>query len=244
MKTIKLDILALGAHPDDVELSCGGTLALHAALNYRCGVVDLTRGEMGTRGTPEIRMEEARKAAEILGLQARENLGFADGFFEDDRHHQLEVARMIRRYRPEILLINAPTDRHPDHGRGASLVRKAAFLAGLAKVSTQDQGEEQEPHRPQMVLHYIQFQNLTPDLIIDIGGHVETKIKAIEAYLSQFHNPNSQEPETVISSKNFLDSVTYRAQDMGRLIGSEYGEGFIKTQDLGLTDLMGLKGVR
>lgn len=241
---MKLDILAFGAHPDDVELSCAGTLAKQSALGNSCGVVDLTQGELGTRGTREIRLAEAKAAGEIMGLKVRNNLAFRDGFFVNDEEHKLAVARQIRQYRPEIVIANAPTDRHPDHGRGSFLVKEASFLAGLKMVETEWEGEKQEAWRPQMVLYYIQFQNLKPDFIVDIGEHIHTKVKAIEAYKSQFYDPNSDEPKTVISSKNFMDSVTYRAQDLGRLIGAEYGEGFIAAQDLGLDDLMALKGVR
>jgi bacillithiol biosynthesis deacetylase BshB1 len=241
---MKLDILAFGAHPDDVELSCSGTLAKQTALGYKCGVVDLTQGELGTRGTPELRLKEAQAAGEIMGLSARENLGFKDGYFTNDASHQLEVIRMIRKYRPEIVIANAPTDRHPDHGRGSFLVKEAAFLSGLKKIVSIEDGQEQEPYRPSLLLYYIQFQSLSPDFIVDIGEHIHTKVAAIKAYESQFYDPSSNEPKTVISSKNFMDSVTYRAQDLGRLIGAEYGEGFIKAQDLGLSNLMHLSGVR
>jgi bacillithiol biosynthesis deacetylase BshB1 len=241
---MKLDILAFGAHPDDIELSCAGTLAMQTAKGYACGAVDLTQGEMGTRGTKEIRLREAAEAAKILGLKARENLAFADGFFANDTYHQLKVVEMIRKYQPEVVITNAPTDRHPDHGRGAALVKQACFLAGLKKVETTLDGQKQEAYRPQQLLHYIQFQSLIPDFIVDIGQHINTKLASIKAYASQFYNPNSKEPKTVISSKNFLDSVTYRAQDMGRLIGADYGEGFIKSQDLGVSNLMHLSGVR
>ncbi len=241
---MKLDILAFGAHPDDIELSCAGTLAKQSHLGYACGAVDLTQGEMGTRGTPEIRLKEAQAAAEILQLKARHNLGFKDGLFRNDWAHQEKIIEMIRLYRPEIVLANAPTDRHPDHGRGAEVVKQACFLAGLRKIETCFNGEVQEAYRPQQLLHYIQFQTLSPDFIMNIGEHIHTKLQSIKAYESQFYNPKSKEPSTVISSKNFLDSVTYRAQDLGRLIGAEYGEGFIKSQDLGLNDLMHLSGVR
>lgn len=241
---MKLDILAFGAHPDDVELSCSGTLAKQNALGYACGVIDLTQGELGTRGTAEIRLQEAADAAKVMGLKVRENLGFRDGFFTNDEDHRLKIIEQIRRFRPEIVIANAPTDRHPDHGRGSFLVKEASFLSGLKMIKTRWEGEEQEPWRPQLVLYYIQFQSLKPDFIIDIGEHIHTKVKSIEAYRSQFYDPNSKEPSTVISSKNFMDSVTYRARDMGRLIGVEYGEGFIAAQDLGLEDLMQLKGVR
>lgn len=241
---MKLDILAFGAHPDDVELSCSGTLAKQTELGYSCGVVDLTQGELGTRGTPEIRLEEAAEAGRIMGLKVRENLAFRDGFFTNDEEHRLAVIQQIRRFRPEIVIANAPRDRHPDHGRGSFLLKEASFLSGLRKIETEWEGEAQEPWRPQMLLYYIQFQNIEPDFIIDIGEHIHTKVESIKAYKSQFFDPSSAEPKTVISSKNLMDSVTYRAQDLGRLIGVEYGEGFIAAQDLGLDDLMQLKGVR
>ena len=241
---MKLDILAFGAHPDDVELSCSGTLAKQTELGYSCGVVDLTQGELGTRGTPEIRLEEAAEAGRIMGLKVRENLAFRDGFFTNDEEHRLAVIQQIRRFRPEIVIANAPRDRHPDHGRGSFLLKEASFLSGLRKIETEWEGEAQEPWRPQMLLYYIQFQNIEPDFIIDIGEHIHTKVESIKAYKSQFFDPSSAEPKTVISSKNFMDSVTYRAQDLGRLIGVEYGEGFIAAQDLGLDDLMQLKGIR
>lgn len=241
---MKLDILAFGAHPDDIELSCSGTLAMQVAKGYKCAAIDLTQGEMGTRGTAEIRLQEATDAAEIMGLNARENLKLPDGTFQNSFANQLEVVKMLRKYQPEVVLCNAPADRHPDHGRGAELVKVACFLAGLRKVETTIDGKAQEAYRPQQLLHYIQFQNIKPDIIVDISGFMETKLKSIKAYRSQFFDPNSDEPKTVISSKNFLDSVTYRAQDMGRLIGAEHGEGFVKSQDLGISNLMHLSGVR
>lgn len=241
---MKLDILAFGAHPDDVEISAGGTLAHQQSLGYKCGIVDLTRGDLGTRGTPEIRDQEAQNAAEELNVVVRENLGFRDGFFRNDEEHQLAVVKMIRKYRPEIILANAPTDRHPDHGKGGELVKIASFLAGLHKVETELDGKPQEAYRPRLVLHYIQFQNLVPDIILDIGSFIKAKMAAIKAYRSQFYDPNSSEPETVISGKNFLDSIEYRARDMGRLIGADYAEGFISAQDIGINDLMTLSSTR
>ena len=241
---MKLDILAFGAHPDDVEISAGGTLAMQQSLGYKCGIVDLTRGDLGTRGTPEIRDQEAMDAARELGIRVRENLGFRDGFYRNDEEHQIEVIRMIRKYRPEIILANAPVDRHPDHGKGGELVKTASFLSGLHKIETVNNGEAQEAYRPRLVLHYIQFQNLTPDIILDIGDFIKAKMAAIRAYRSQFYDPNSSEPDTVISGKNFLDSIEYRARDMGRLIGTDYAEGFISPQDLGISDLMTLHSTR
>lgn len=241
---MKLDILAFGAHPDDVEISAGGTLALQQSLGYKCGIVDLTRGDLGTRGTPEIRDQEAQNAAKELKVAVRENLGFRDGFFRNDEEHQLKLISIIRKYRPEIILANAPVDRHPDHGKGGELVKTASFLAGLHKVQTELEGKQQEAYRPRLVLHYIQFQNLVPAIILDIGNFIEAKMAAIKAYRSQFYDPTSSEPETVISGKNFLDSIEYRARDMGRLIGADYAEGFVSAQDLGINDLMTLTSTR
>ena len=225
---MKLDILVFGAHPDDAELGAGATIAKEVAVGKNVGIVDLTRGELGTRGTAEIRDKEAAKAAGILGVVVRENLEFADGFFKNDREHQLEIIRMVRKYRPEIVLCNAIDDRHIDHAKGAKLVSDACFLSGLLKIDTKmDGGEDwQEPWRPKVVYHYIQWKNLEPDFVVDVSGFIEKKQEAILAYSSQFYDPKSDEPETPISSKNFLDSVHYRARDLGRLIGVSHAEGF------------------
>lgn len=241
---MKLDILAFGAHPDDVEMSAGGTLAKQVSLGYKCGIIDLTKGDLGTRGTPEIRLVEAKTAADVLGVHIRENLGFRDGFFKNDEEHQLEVIKMIRKYRPEVLMTNSPTDRHPDHGKGAELVKVSSFLAGLRKIETTLDGEPQEAYRPRLVLHYIQFQNLKPDIIVDIEDFIEPKMKSIEAHESQFYNPDSKEPKTVISSKSFIETIRHNSQDLGRLIGKGYGEGFIAAQDIGVNDVMQLFSVR
>ncbi|MEQ9262743.1 MAG: bacillithiol biosynthesis deacetylase BshB1 [Owenweeksia sp.] len=241
---MKLDILAFGAHPDDVEISAGGTMARQTQLGYSCGIVDLTRGDLGTRGTPELREKEAQAAAAIMGVKVRENLRFRDGFFRNDEEHQLHIIRLIRKYRPEIVLANAPVDRHPDHGRAGELVKTASFLAGLRKIETLEEGKVQEAYRPRLVLHYIQFQNLKPDIILDIGDTQSIKMKAIQAYGSQFYDPDSKEPKTVISSKGFLESIEYRSKDLGRLIGTAYGEGFVSAQDVGITDLLHLHSVR
>ncbi|MCO5723391.1 bacillithiol biosynthesis deacetylase BshB1 [Robiginitalea marina] len=225
---MKLDILVFGAHPDDAELGAGATIAKEIALGKRVGVIDLTRGELGTRGTAEIRDREARKAATILGLAVRENMEFQDGFFRNDTEHQLALIRQIRRFRPEVVLCNAVEDRHIDHARGSSLVSDSCFLSGLVKIDTCLDGDDQwqEPWRPKQVYHYIQWKNLVPDFAIDVSGYMEKKLEAIRAYDSQFYDPGSKEPETPISSRNFLDSVTYRARDLGRLIGVAYAEGF------------------
>ncbi|MBU2946804.1 bacillithiol biosynthesis deacetylase BshB1 [Zobellia uliginosa] len=225
---MKLDILAFGAHPDDVELGAGATIAKAIANGKKVGIVDLTRGELGTRGSAEIRDSEAAAAARILGVSARENLGFADGFFVNDRKHQLEVIKMVRKYQPDMVLCNAIDDRHIDHGKGSKLVSDACFLSGLIKIETQAEGKEanQAKWRPKVVYHYIQWKNIEPDFVVDVSEFIEKKTEAILAYSSQFHDPMSKEPETPISSKNFIESVNYRAKDLGRLVGVEYAEGF------------------
>ncbi|KGO81465.1 bacillithiol biosynthesis deacetylase BshB1 [Flavobacterium beibuense] len=223
---MKLDILVFGAHPDDVELSCGATIAKEISLGKTVGIVDLTRGELGTRGTAEIRDEEAAEAAKILGVSVRENLRFRDGFFTNDEKHQLEVIKMIRKYQPEIVICNAVDDRHIDHGKGSKLVSDACFLSGLRKIETELNGEPQQAYRPKLVYHYIQWKNLTPDFVVDVTGFMDTKVASLMAYKSQFYDPNSDEPVTPIATKNFKESILYRAQDLGRLINSEYAEGF------------------
>lgn len=223
---IKLDILAIGAHPDDIELGCGATIAKEIFLGKKVGVLDLTCGELGTRGSAEIRNIEAHKSAKILGLTIRENLAFADGFFTNDKEHQLKVIEVIRKYQPDIILCNAIQDRHIDHSKGSKLVSDASFLSGLRKIKTTYKGEQQESWRPKHVYHYIQWNNIKPDFIVDVSDFIDVKLKAVKAYSSQFHDPKSKEPISPITSKNFLDSITYRAQDLGRLIGVEYAEGF------------------
>lgn len=223
---MKLDILALGAHPDDVELSCSGTLAKEIANGKKVGIIDLTRGELGTRGSAEIRDQEAAKAAAILGVSVRENLRFRDGFFVNDEKHQLEVIKMIRKYKPEIILCNAIDDRHIDHPKGSQLVSDACFLSGLRRIETSLDGKTQEPHRPKVVYHYIQWKNIEPDFVVDISAFMDKKIQSVMAYDSQFYAPGTKEPETPIATKNFLDSITYRAQDLGRLIGVDFAEGY------------------
>ncbi len=223
---MKLDILAIGAHPDDVELGCGATLAKEVTGGKKAGIIDLTRGELGTRGSAEIRDQEAAKAARIMGVEVRENLGFRDGFFVNDETHQLALIQMIRKYRPETVLCNSLRDRHIDHGKGSKLVSDACFLSGLRKIKTEYDGMEQEAWRPKLVYHYIQWENLVPDFVVDVTGFIQIKLDAVLAYSSQFYDPNSKEPVSPISSKNFLESVEYRAKDLGRLIGKEYAEGF------------------
>lgn len=236
---MKLDILVFGAHPDDAELGAGATIAKEVAAGKKVGIIDLTRGELGTRGSAEIRDMEAAKAAEILGVVVRENLEFLDGFFVNDRDHQLEVIRMIRKYRPDIVLCNAIDDRHIDHGKGSRLVSDACFLSGLVKIDTKSDGGEhwQEPWRPKLVYHYIQWKNLNPDFVVDVSGFITKKQEAILAYSSQFYDPKSDEPETPISSKNFLDSIHYRARDLGRLVGVEHAEGFTTERIIAVKEL-------
>jgi bacillithiol biosynthesis deacetylase BshB1 len=234
---MKLDILAFGAHPDDVELGCSGTLAKEIALGKKVGIVDLTRGELGTRGSATLRDEEAKNAAEILGVVVRENLKFADGFFTNDKKHQIEVIKMIRKYQPEIVLCNAIEDRHIDHPKGSKLVSDACFLSGLIKIETRIDGTIQQKWRPKQVYHYIQWQNITPDFTVDITGFMDKKEASIMAYKSQFYDPNSTEPETPITSKNFTNSITYRAMDLGRLIGVDYAEGFTSERYVAVDNL-------
>ena len=226
---MKLDILAIGAHPDDTELGAGATIAKEIANGKSVGIIDLTRGELGTRGSAETRDTEAEDAKNILGAKFRINMGFADGFFINDREHQMELIKMIRKYRPEIVLCNAVDDRHIDHPKGSNLVSDACFLSGLLKVDTKwdaDDENWQEPWRPKHVYHYIQWKNIEPDFVVDVSGFIEKKLEAVFAYKTQFHKQGSDEPVTPISTTNFRDSINYRAQDMGRLIGTEHGEGF------------------
>lgn len=236
----KVDILAIASHPDDVELSCAGTLLLHKSLGQKIGVIDLTRGELGTRGTPETRKEEADAASKVLRLDIRENLNFADGFFQNDRFHQLALIEVIRAYRPEIILLNAIEDRHPDHGKGAKLGEDACFLSGLIKIVTYRDNQLQEAWRPKMVFHFIQDRYIKPDLVVDITPYWESKMEAIRAYKTQFHDPNSQEPNTYISSPDFMKFLEARAQEWGHSIGVRYGEGFTKTRQIGVRSLSDL----
>ncbi|MDR0228527.1 MAG: bacillithiol biosynthesis deacetylase BshB1 [Flavobacteriaceae bacterium] len=234
---MKVDILAFGAHPDDIELGCGATIAKEVSLGKKVAVVDLTQGELGTRGSAEIRMREAATAAKILGLSARENLGFRDGFFVNDETHQLEIIKIIRKYKPEIVLCNAIDDRHIDHGKGSKLVSDACFLSGLRRIETSIEGIVQEAWRPKVVYHYIQWKNIEPDFVVDVTGFIEKKVDAVMAYGTQFFDNNSKEPSTPITSKNFLDSITYRAQDLGRLINKDFAEGFTTERYLAVNSL-------
>jgi bacillithiol biosynthesis deacetylase BshB1 len=237
---MKLDILAFGAHPDDVELGCSGTIAKEISLGKKVGIIDLTRGELGTRGSVAIRNAESEKATQLLRVSVRENLDMRDGFFVNDEAHQLKIIEMIRKYQPEIVLCNAIQDRHIDHGKGSKLVSDACFLSGLRKIETKVNGVLQQAWRPKVVYHYIQWENLQPDFVVDISGFIDVKMESILAYSSQFYDPNSNEPESPISSKNFLDSVKYRAQDLGRIIGVAHGEGFTVERYLAVNSLSNL----
>jgi bacillithiol biosynthesis deacetylase BshB1 len=238
---MKLDLLVLAAHPDDAELGCGGTIAKHVKMGHKVGVVDFTRGELGTRGTIETRSHEAADASKILGLSVRENLGLPDGFFKNDKEHQLAVIQAIRRYQPEIVLTNAIYDRHSDHGRAADLGYDSCFLSGLAKIETHDEnGKKQAPWRPKVVYHFIQSLFIEPDFVVDITEHWDTKIKSVLAYKTQFHDPNSKEPSTYISSPEFLRMVESRAIEFGHAIGVKYAEGYTTRRWLGVKDLFDL----
>ncbi|MDX5339831.1 MAG: bacillithiol biosynthesis deacetylase BshB1 [Cyclobacteriaceae bacterium] len=237
---MKLDILVIAAHPDDAELACSGTIAAHVAKGYKVGIVDLTQGEMGTRGTPELRLQESAEAAKILGLSARENLGLKDIYFKDDEFHQHELIKMIRKYQPEMVLANAVTDRHPDHGKGGSLATNACFMSGLRKIETTLDGESQAPWRPKFVYHYIQNNYIEPDFIFDISDYWDTKIESIMAFKSQFFDPESQEPASFISSPEFLPFIESRAREFGHRIMAKYGEGFTVERFIGVQDLFDL----
>jgi len=234
---MKLDILAIGAHPDDIELGCGATIAKEISLGKKVGVLDLTRGELGTRGSASIRDKEAKNAAEILGLAVRENLAFADGFFINDKAHQLKIIEIIRKYQPEIILCNAIEDRHIDHSKGSQLVSDASFLSGLRKIETFHNNKKQTHWRPKHVYHYIQWNTVKPHFVVDVTGFMDVKLNAVKAYSSQFYDPDSKEPISPITSKNFLDSITYRAQDLGRLIGVDYAEGFTTERFVAIENL-------
>lgn len=240
---MKLDILAIGAHPDDVELGCGATLAKEVSKGKKVGIIDLTRGELGTRGTAETRDEEAFNAAKILGVHSRINMRFADGFFINDKAHQLEIIKMIRYYQPELVICNAIDDRHIDHGKGSQLVSDACFLSGLRKIETihKDDNSIQEPWRPEAVYHYIQWKDLEPDIAVNVTGFMDKKMESVLAYKTQFFDPESKEPETPISSKNFTDSIDYRARNLGRLIGVEHAEGYTVERCVAVDSLFDLK---
>lgn len=234
---MKIDILAIGVHPDDVELGCGGIVARHVNMGYKVGILDLTRGELGTRGTPEIRDAEAAEGAKILGALFRVNLQFRDGFFSNDETHQLKLIEVIRKYQPDIVLTNAPHDRHPDHAKASQLTVDACFLSGLPKIITSYNGENQKAWRPKTVYHYIQAYHHKPNLVVDITDFIETKMQAIKAYKSQFYNPESNEPETLIAKPEFLDFTYARAVEFGIHAGFRYAEGLITNRYIGVQNL-------
>lgn len=238
---MKLDILVLAAHPDDAELGCSGTIASHIEKGHKVGIIDFTKGEMGTRGTPELRLQEANVSSEILQLSVRENLGFQDIYFQNDQAHQLKLIEMIRKYRPEIVLANAVSDRHPDHGKGSGLASTACFMSGLRKIETQHDGVNQESWRPKFVYHYIQNNYIEPDFVMDITPYWQTKINSILAYQSQFYDPSSEEPTSFISDPEFLPFVEARAREFGHKILVKYGEGFTVERMIGSTNLFDLK---
>ncbi len=233
---MKLDILVFGAHPDDVELGCGGTIIKEIQRGKNVGIIDFTRGELGTRGNFKIRDIETQKATKLMGVKMRKNLNFKDGFFKNDDEHKLVLIKEIRKYQPEIVITNAPSDRHPDHARASEITINACFLSGLEKIIT-----NQKVWRPKSIYHYIQFNNLKPDLVIDISQQMDLKIKVVKAYVSQFFNPKSKESETIISSKDFIDSVSYRSKDLGRQSGCEYAEGFLVNQLVKIDSLLDIK---
>ncbi|MDQ3681568.1 MAG: bacillithiol biosynthesis deacetylase BshB1 [Bacteroidota bacterium] len=235
---MKLDVLAIGAHPDDVELGCSGTLINEIKRGKKAGIIDLTQGEMGTRGTIETRHNEAADAAKIIGVQVRENLKLRDGFFLNDEMNQLKLVKSLRQYQPEIVIGNILEDRHPDHGRAGHLVYDACFLSGLGKIETKNEdGSRQEKWRPKYLLHYLQDRFYEPDLILDVSEVWEQRLKSIKAYKTQFYNFDSQEPQTYISSPEFLEAIIARARLLGKRIGVQFAEGFISKKNIGIKNL-------
>jgi len=230
--------MAVFAHPDDAELGCSGTILKHISLGHKVGIVDFTRGELGTRGTPKIRAKESVDAAKLLGVSVRENLNLADGFFENDKPHQLSVIHVIRKFKPVIVLANATYDRHSDHGRAAQLVHDACFLSGLAKIVTKDNGKAQAAWRPKALYHYVQSQLMLPDFIVDISGFWDKKMQAIRSYKSQFYDPASKEPESYVSNPNFLKMIEARAIEFGHAIGTSHGEGYTVRRPMGVKSLL------
>lgn len=237
---MKIDILAIGIHPDDVELSCSGTIAKHIAFGKKVGILDLTQGELGTRGNAELRTKEANEAAIILGVSFRTQLNLKDCFFENNEENQKKIIEIIRKHQPEIILCNAISDRHPDHGRASKLVSDSSFYSGLIKIETHSDNKIQKAWRPKAVYHYIQDQYIHPDFVIDISDFIDIKHKAIMAYSSQFYNPSSNEPETPISSKHFIETVNSKMSILGRDIGVKFAEGFTVNRYPGINSLFDL----
>lgn len=234
---MKLHILAIGAHPDDVELGCTGTLINHIRKGQSAGILDLTEGELGSRGTIQTRYVEAEASAQLMGISVRENLKMADGFFQNDREHQLKIIEILRKYQPDIILANALADRHPDHGKAGRLIADACFLSGLRKIETVVDGTAQQPWRPKKIFHYIQDRFTEPNLIVDISDSMELKIEAIKCFKTQFLAEGSNDPQTYISAPGFLDKIKNRASQLGHRIGKKYGEGFHLETSIGLSDL-------
>lgn len=234
---MKIDILAIGVHPDDVELSCSGTILKHIAQGKKVGILDLTIGELGSRGSGELRLIEAANSAKVLGVEFRENIGLADGFFENDKESQLAIIKMIRKYQPEVVLANAVRDRHPDHGRASKLISDACFYSGLLKIETELEGKQQTHWRPKAVYHYIQDRLIKPDFVVDVSEFVDKKIASIQCFSSQFYNPESKEPKTPISGEEFFDFIKGRMMQFGREIGVQYAEGFTAERYVGVEDL-------
>lgn len=234
---MKLDILAVGVHPDDVELGCGGTLIKQIQEGYKVGILDLTQGELGTRGSAKLRLVESENARQIIGAEVRHNLAFRDGFFVNDEEHQLKIIEIIRKYQPDVVLANAPDDRHPDHGRAAQLIYDAYFLSGLRKIETIYEGEKQVAWRPKSFFHYIQAKYLKPDFLVDVSAQFDAKMQSVLAYKSQFFDPNFKEPNTFISSPEFLEFLKARSRDFGQSIGVQFAEGFISKRFFGVDDI-------
>ena len=236
-----IDILVFGAHPDDIELGCAGTILLQISLGYSVGLIDLTQGELGTRGTSSTRIKESKLAADKMGVLFRKNLGFRDGFFENNEINKLEIIKIIRQYQPSIILCNTNKDRHPDHGRASSLIYDSCFLSGLEKVKTTLDEKQQLPFRPNVLYNYVQYNDDKPDFIVDISQFMRQKMEIIKSYKSQFYNPYSKESETIISTKEFLDLVVTRSKDLGRFISVDYAEGFFVHRYIGVDDLFDLQ---
>lgn len=238
LSKMKLDLLAFGSHPDDVELGCSGTLINEIQKGKKVGIIDLTQGELGTRGTVETRFQEASDSARIMGISVRENLKMRDGFFVNDETHQMQIIKMLRKYQPEIVIANILEDRHPDHGKGGWLLYDACFLSGLRQVKTLgDDEKEQEKWRPKILLHYLQDRFYEPDIIVDISNVWEQRMEAIRAYKTQFFDPNSKEPESYLSNPEFMEALSARARLLGKRIGVKYGEGFLSKKNIGIKSL-------
>ncbi len=238
---MKLDILVIAAHPDDAEMCVGGTILAHTHKGHKVGILDLTEGELGTRGDAETRKAEAQDAGQVMGIAVRENMGFRDGFFSNDESHQRALIKKIRQYQPELVITNAPSDRHPDHGRASELVKESAFYSGLRRIETSMDGEDQEAWRPHMVYHFIQYYHHTPELVVDIGPYLDQKLQAIQAYQSQFYNKDSNEPETILTNPHFFETLKGRWREMGAAAHLALGEGFVSQRTIAVNDLFQIK---